>query len=186
MQVTRHISITGGALKQWFVAQCYDSACVGLMWWAGLVFLHVPWAPFWGIVAAALQFIPQFGAVLAVFGPAIAALFANGPMGMVYVLILYAAVVVIDGLLLQPVIMKRKVRVPIWASLVVPLPLSFMFGFWGLLLAAPLLAVIYAYRAIGKREREIPRQTPAGQVISGGQLISPGGPTSEAVEPREL
>ncbi len=177
MQFSRHISITGGALGRWFVAQCYDSICVGLLWWAGLVFLHVPWAPFWGLLAALLQFIPQFGTVMSLLGPAVAALIANGFMGVVYVLILYGAVVVIDGLILQPIIMKRTVRVPIWASLVVPIVLSLMFGFWGLLLAAPLLAVIYAYRALGKRSPPgIPHQTPPGQEITGGQLISPGGP----------
>ena len=83
-----------------------------------------------------------------------------------------------DGLLLQPVIMRRTARVPIWASLIVPILLSLVFGFWGLLLAAPLLAVIFAYRAHGKEARQrCPRQTPPGQVITGGRLISPGAPT---------
>lgn len=184
MQVSRHISITGGALKQWFIAQCYDSACVGLLWWAGLAFLHVPWAPFWGIVAGMLQFIPQVGTVMAVMGPAVVALFANGVMSFVYVLILYGAIVIVDGLVLQPLIMKRTVRVPIWASLVVPIILSLMFGFWGLLLAAPLLAVIYAYRAIakGRTTTSVPRQTPPGQEITGGQLISPGGQADDLAD----
>jgi predicted PurR-regulated permease PerM len=135
------------------------------------------------VLAALLQFIPQFGTVMSLLGPAIAALIANGFMGVVYVLILYAAVVVIDGLLLQPIIMKRTVRVPIWASLIVPIVLSLMFGFWGLLLAAPLLAVIYAYRALGKGSApKIPQQTPPGQEITGGELISPGGPTEKIAD----
>lgn len=183
VQFSRHISITGGAIGRWFVAQCYDSICVGLLWWAGLEFLHVPWAPLWGVLAGLLQFVPQFGAVISLLGPAMAALIANGFMGVVYVLILYAAVVVIDGLVLQPLIMKRTVRVPIWASLVVPIVLSLMFGFWGLLLAAPLLAVIYAYRALGKnRGPVVPRQTPPGQDITGGQLISPGGASEKIAD----
>jgi predicted PurR-regulated permease PerM len=183
VQFSRHISITGGAIGRWFVAQCYDSVCVGLLWWAGLAFLHVPWAPLWGILAALLQFIPQFGTVMALLGPSVAALIANGFMSVVYVLILYAAIVVIDGLVLQPLIMKRTVRVPIWASLVVPIVLSVMFGFWGLLLAAPLLAVIYAYRALAKpRAPSAPRQTPAGQEITGGLLISPGGPAENIAD----
>jgi predicted PurR-regulated permease PerM len=179
MPFSRHVTITGGAIKLWFVAQCYDSICVGALWWVGLTLLHVPWAPFWGFVAAVLQFIPQFGAVMAIMGPLVVALFALGPMGLVYVLILYGVIVVIDGLLLQPLIMKRTVRVPIWASLIVPLALSLMFGFWGLLLAAPLLAVIYAYRALGARPAGPPHQTPPGQEITDGQLISPGGPARD-------
>jgi len=177
MAFSRHISITGQALKRWFVAQCYDSLAVGALWLAGLLYLHVPFAPFWAVLAAVLQFIPHFGPVLAFFGPAVAALFSDGLEGVLYVLILYGIVIVTDGLLLQPMIMRRTARVPIWASLIVPILLSLFLGFWGFVLAAPLLAVIFAYRAYGKSRAQpgIPRQTPPGKVISGGQLISPGG-----------
>lgn len=178
MRISHHVTLTGTALKRWFIAQCYDSLAVGALWAAGLWFLHVPFAPFWGVIAAGLQFIPQFGTVLSFFGPAIAALFTDEPLERVlYVLILYGVIVVVDGLVLQPLIMRRTARIPIWASLIVPILLSLFFGFWGLLLAAPLLAVLFTYRAYNKSRVQpaIPRQTPPGQVITGGQLISPGG-----------
>lgn len=177
MQFSSHVNITGGALKRWFVAQCYNSLAIGALWWAGLWYLHVPFAPFWAILAAGLQFIPHFGPVLAFFGPALAALISDGFEGLLYVFILYGVVVVVDGLVLQPLIMRRTARVPIWASLIVPILLSLAFGFWGLLLAAPLLAVVFAYRSHikGRAQPQIGRQTPPGQVITGGQLISPGG-----------
>jgi len=48
------------------------------------------------------------------------------------------------------------------------------------LLAAPLLAVVFAYRALEKkRQPEAARQTPPGQVITGGRLISPEEPMAE-------
>jgi predicted PurR-regulated permease PerM len=175
MQFPRHINLTGTALRRWFVAQCYDSAAVGALWWVGLDYFHVPWAPFWAILAALLQFIPHFGPAMALMGPALVALFAGGFLQFAYVLILYAGIVALDGLLLQPVIMRRTARVPIWASLFVPILLTLLFGFWGLLLAAPLLAIIFTYRAYHRQGAAIvPRQTPPGQVITGGTLISPG------------
>ena len=61
-------------------------------------------------------------------------------------LALYAGIVLAEALLLQPVLMKRRARVPIWASLAVPLVLGSLFSFWGIFLAPPLLAVIFAYR----------------------------------------
>jgi len=80
------------------------------------------------------------------------------------VFILYGGIVVIDELLLQPVIMRRTAQVPIWTSLIVPIPLSILLGFRGLLLAAPLLAVIFAYRAHWKRaDTSMPRRTPPDQ-----------------------
>jgi predicted PurR-regulated permease PerM len=183
MQVSRHINITGGALRDWFVAQIYDSICVGLLWWAGLSFLHVPWAPFWAVLAAVFQFIPHFGPVLTFVGPALAAILGVGLETFLWVLALYGVIIVVDGLLLQPLIMRRTAKVPIWASLSVPLLLSFMLGFWGLLLAAPLLAVIFAYRAIAKKreaERNTPRQTPPGREITGGVLLEPEEPAHRA------
>lgn len=178
MQVSRHFQITGSALKQWFIGQCYDSACVGLLWWAGLTFLQVPFAIFWALLAALFQFIPQFGAVLGVIGPLIAAVFVSWETAL-YVLIVYGAIVVIDGLVLQPLIMRRQTRVPIWASLFIPILLSLFFGFWGFVIAAPLLAVVFAYRALWKTSGRpgVPQQTPPGQVITGGRLIDPGSST---------
>jgi len=179
MPFSRHINITGGALRRWFIAQCYDAAAVGALWWLGLDYLHVPWAPFWAVLAAVLQFVPHFGPVFAAMGPLLVALFAVGLEQFLYVLILYGGIIVVDGLLLQPIIMRRTARVPIWASLIVPIVLSFIFGFWGLLLAAPLLAIIFAYRSLNKRDAgtRAPQQTPPGQVITGGRLVSPGAPT---------
>src|SRR5271165_6001900 len=178
MPVSRHVHLTGAALKQWSLGQCYDSACVGLLWFAGLTFLQVPFAVFWALLAILFQFIPQFGAVLSVIGPLIAAAFVSWETSL-YVLFLYGAIVVIDGLLLQPLIMRRQTRVPIWASLIVPILLSIFFGFWGLLVAAPLLAVAFAYRSVAKAgdKPRIAQQTPSGQVITGGRLIDPGAPT---------
>jgi predicted PurR-regulated permease PerM len=178
MQFSKHIHITGGALRSWFVAQCYDSVCVGLMWWGGLAYLHVPWAPFWAVLAGLFQFVPHFGPVLTFVGPALAAILGGGLDAFLWVLGLYGAIVLVDGLILQPLIMRRTAKVPIWASLTVPIVLSLMLGFWGLLLAAPLLAVIFAYRAIAKKRADaaaaasMPSQTPPGQEITGGVLLS--------------
>jgi predicted PurR-regulated permease PerM len=73
------------------------------------------------------------------------------PLG---VLILYAAIVLLDGLLLQPYIMRRTAKVPIWASLLAPIVLGVLWPFWGVLVAAPLLAVMYAYRARHEKSQQ--------------------------------
>jgi len=59
---------------------------------------------------------------------------------------LYALIAVTDGFLLQPYFMKRTAKVPILASIFFPVVLGIFFSFWGVLVAAPLLALIYAYR----------------------------------------
>lgn len=95
-----------------------------------------------------LQIVPHLGPILGLLCPLIAASIAwrdwEHPL---YVLILYAVIVVIDGLLLQPYIMRRTAKVPIWASILAPIVLGIVWPFWGVLVAAPLLAVVYAYKA---------------------------------------
>jgi predicted PurR-regulated permease PerM len=147
MEIREHAQITGGALKRWFIAQLQDAACVALLWLVGLLIIGVPWAPLWAVLAALLQFIPHLGPVLSLVGPAIFAVASGGFMRLIYVFILYAVVAVVDGLVLQPYIMRRTARVPIWASILAPIVLGLIFNFWGVLLAAPLLAVFYAYRS---------------------------------------
>jgi predicted PurR-regulated permease PerM len=148
MNLGEHFRITGGALKNWLVAQIQDSIAVGALWLIGLYVLRVPWAPVWAGLAAVLQVVPHLGPVLGLIGPVLAATLRwqdwEHPL---YVLMLYAAIAVIDGFVLQPYIMKRNARVPIWASLLTPIVLGILIPFWGVLLAPPLLAVVYAYKA---------------------------------------
>ncbi|HEX6466586.1 MAG TPA: AI-2E family transporter [Terriglobales bacterium] len=147
MRVHPHLRTTGHALKQWFVAMLYDALAVGSMWLIGLLILRVDFALFWALIAGLCQFVPNVGSVIAVIGPALAAAFDGGWERFIYVLMLYAIIVVIDGLFLQPYLMKKSTRVPIWASIISPILLGILIPFWGVLLAAPLLAVVYAFKS---------------------------------------
>jgi predicted PurR-regulated permease PerM len=148
LNVGDHIRTTGSALKNWAIAQVQDSLAVGVLWLVGLYVLHVPFAPLWAGIAAVFQIVPHLGPVLGLLGPVLAATITwkdwRHPLG---VLIVYACVVTIDALLLQPYLMRRTAKVPIWASILAPIVLGILWPFWGVLVAAPLLAVLYAYKA---------------------------------------
>lgn len=157
MEMHSHIRVSGRALKRWFIAQCIDSLLVGVMWLVGLLLLGVPWAPLWALLAAGFHFIPHIGSVLALFGPLCATLIeGNSWQGALYLLVLYAAVMLIDGLLIQPALMHRASKVPLWASIIVPVVLGYFFSVWGVLLSAPLLAVFFALRRHRAQSRELP------------------------------
>ncbi len=145
-QFYEHLRTTGVALKRWLLVQTYDALSVAVLWLAGLLIIGVPLAPVWAVLGGMLQFIPHLGPVLALIGPAITAAITGGGTRFLYVLILYAVIVVIEGLFLQPIFMKRTAKVPLWASLLAPIVLGLIFSFWGVVIAAPLLAVIYAFR----------------------------------------
>jgi predicted PurR-regulated permease PerM len=145
MDLEDHLRRIGGALWAWLVARTWDSLVLGAVWWAGLRLLHVPLAPLWAVLAALLQFVPHIGPVVALVGPAIAAAISGGEDRFFLVLILYSGITILNGLLLEPLFFKRVAHIPIWASLLVPIALGLVFSFWGVILAAPLLAVYYSY-----------------------------------------
>jgi predicted PurR-regulated permease PerM len=155
MDFRGHLSTAGGALKNWAVAQLQDSIAIGLFWLIGLSIIHVPLAPLWAVIAAIVQIVPHFGPILGLLGPVLTATIKwmdwQHPLA---VLGLYAAVAVLDGLLLQPYLMRRTAKVPIWVSVLAPIALGIIWPFWGILVAPPLLAVIYAYRA--RRKASLP------------------------------
>lgn len=148
MDLGDHLRLTAGALKNWALAQLLDSLTVGVLWLIGLYILHVPLAPLWAVIAALLQIVPHLGPVLGLLGPILTATIKwmdwKHPLG---VLALYVIIALLDGLLLQPYIMRRTAKVPIWASITAPIVLGILWPFWGVLAAAPLLALVYAYRA---------------------------------------
>ena len=148
MNLNEHARITVSALKHWFVAQLQDSLAVAVLWAIGLSFVHVPWPWLWALIAALFQFVPHLGPILGTIGPVMAAAWRWGDWEHpLYVLIVYAVIVVIDGLGLQPYLMRRSAKVPIWASILVPIVLGVVWPFWGILVAPPLLAIVYAYKA---------------------------------------
>src|SRR5215471_5266289 len=145
------IRTTGSALKHWFIAMCYDAVCVAGIWFVGLLIIGIPsiLALLWAVLGGLLQFIPNFGPVIAVIGPAFTAAVMSGFSDftrLIYVLILFAVLLVVDGLFLQPYLMKRTAKVPFWISLIAPIVLGIIIPFWGVLLAPPLLAIIYAFK----------------------------------------
>ena len=143
-----HARLTSKALKNWAIAQLQDSLAVGILWWIGLYVLHVRLALLWAFLAAFLQIIPHLGPALALIGPVLAAaVWWQDWTHLIGVLVLYAIIAVVDGLLLQPYIMRRTAKVPIWASVLAPIILGILWPFWGVLVAPPLLAVVYAYKA---------------------------------------
>src|ERR1700761_1537569 len=142
-----HLRTAGRALVNWWRAVTIEGLCVAVLWLGGLLLIHVPLAPVWALVAGLMTLVPNFGGVIALLGPAFSILVSQGSMYRLCMLLgMYAAIVIVDQLLIQPMVMKRVTRVPIWASILAPIVLGIVIPFWGILLAPPLLAVIYAFR----------------------------------------
>ena len=103
-----------------------------------------------GSIVILLAFDVELALLTFLIFPVLAVLFSGHDMYRLgLVLGLYALIVVIDQLVLQPLILKRVTRIPIWASILVPIAMGIIIPFWGVLLAPPLLAVVYAFKGSG-------------------------------------
>ena len=143
-----HLRTAGTALVGWWRAATLDALIVGVLWLIGLELIHVPLAPFWALLGAALQIIPVYGSMLALVGPVLSVFFKGSDdwwrLGLV--LGLYGLIVALEGLVIGPYVLHRTTRVPWWAAFLGPILLGIVIPFWGVLLAPPLLAVIFAFR----------------------------------------
>jgi predicted PurR-regulated permease PerM len=143
----QHLRTAGTALVNWWRAVSIEALCVAVLWLIGLEILRVPLAPAWALVAGLMAFVPNIGGVIALIGPVFCILVTGKDLErLAFLLGIYAIIVVIDQLVLQPWLMKKTTRVPIWASILVPIVLGIVIPFWGVLLAPPLLAIVYAFR----------------------------------------
>ena len=139
----------GTALAGWWRATTLDALFVVVMWLVGLWIIGVPWGPFWALIAAFCQFVPGIGTSIAACGPAIAAAFASSDTDfdkLWWTLGLFAVIAIVDGALVQPLLLKRTTRVPWWAAVLGPILGGVLLPFWGVLLAPPILAVVFAFR----------------------------------------
>jgi predicted PurR-regulated permease PerM len=148
----QHLRTAGTALVNWWRAVSIEALCVAVLWLIGLEILRVPLAPAWALVAGLMAFVPNVGGVIALIGPTFSILVTGKDLErLAFLLGIYAIIVVIDQLVLQPWLMKKTTRVPIWASILVPIVLGIVIPFWGVLLAPPLLAIVYAFRKPKRR-----------------------------------
>ncbi len=133
---------TGKGLRGWMVGQAVSSLVVGVLTWIGLELLGVPAAGGLAIIAGLLDIIPMIGPVIAGV-PAVLLAFTVSPMTALWTLLLFLGIQQLQGNFLQPMIQKHAVNVPPAVLLFSVLAAGLLFGFLGVMLAAPLTIVAF-------------------------------------------
>lgn len=147
---------TGTGLRGWMVGQAISSLLVAALTWIGLWLLGVPAAGGLGVIAGLLDIIPMVGPIIAGV-PAVLLAFTVSPLTALWTLLLFLAIQQLQGNFLQPMIQKHAVDIPPALLLFAVLAFGLLFGFLGVLLAAPLTIVsfilvrrIYVEAILGK------------------------------------
>ncbi len=130
----------GGVLRWWLVGKLLSMTIVGVMTTLGLWLLNVPLALAFGLIAAALTFVPNIGPVLSVVPPALLAL-TDEPRTAAYVVALYLAIQTIESYAITPIIQRRTVSLPPALTITAQVALGLLVGPLGVAVATPLTAV---------------------------------------------
>ena len=148
----------GETLRWWLIGKALSMLIVGVAVFIGLAALGVPLAAALALIAALLDFIPNIGPLLAFIPAALFALL-DGPTQVLYVAILYGAIQTIESYLLTPLIERRTVELPPALALTALVAAALLFGWLGLLLAAPataallvLVQMVYLEDTLGERK----------------------------------
>jgi predicted PurR-regulated permease PerM len=133
------LSATATTLRRWLLMQMIAMVAIGAVTTVALLLLDVKAAIALGIIAGLLEFIPYVGPILSA-APAIAMAVVDGPEKALYVTLAYVAIQQLEGVVLQPLLMKEGLELPPVITILGQALFSLVFGFMGLMLAVPLLA----------------------------------------------
>lgn len=135
------LAAVGYTLRWWLIGQLIVMSVVGLLTTTGLWLLGVPMSFLLGVLAFLLDAIPNFGPIIAAL-PAILMSLVESPQKALYVALLYIAVQQFEGMVVSPLVLQRTISLPPVLTISAQVFMAVVAGPLGVLLAAPLTAVV--------------------------------------------
>lgn len=134
------MSEIAATLSQWLAGKLLSMLVVGVASTVGLLLLDLPLALVLGILAGVLDFVPYVGPIMAGV-PAVLVAFSESPATALYVVLLFVFIQTAEGYLLLPLVERRTVSLPPALTIMMQALLGAMWGFGGVALATPIVAV---------------------------------------------
>ena len=131
------------ALRAYIVGQLLTMSVLAAMTAAGLYFLNVPYWLTFGVFTGLVAIIPFFGTLFSTTLPALFVLGApGGGTRALYVLLLGVVVHLIEGNLVSPLVMSKKIDMPPVLTITAVLVIGKLLGPLGLVVALPTLVTV--------------------------------------------
>ena len=125
----------------WIVGQLIAMVFIGVATSVALWVMGIPLALALGVIAAVLNFIPNFGPILATIPAGLVALM-QGPAALVWVIIIYIIIQAVQNHVVMPVTMQAAVELPASILMLAQVFMWYWAGLLGLALSPALAAVV--------------------------------------------
>jgi predicted PurR-regulated permease PerM len=141
----------GHTLRWWLVGQGFAMVLIGVSTTIVLLLFGIPLALVIGLIVGLLGFIPYLGPILGVVPVALVA-GTEGATTLLYVLLTYTGVQMLEGYIATPMIHERTVYLPPVFTIITQILLGVTLGIKGFVLATPLAAVLLVMSRFYRRD----------------------------------
>jgi len=157
-RVRQVIDESGDGLQRWLLGALLAGAFIGLLTSVGLMVIGVPLAFTLGIITGLLTMIPNFGPIASMVPPLLLAT-SQGPRAMLWVVLLYLGVQLLESNVVSTIIQRRSVKLAPNIIMASQLLFGLFAGVAGLIVATPFLVAasvavkrLYIEDILGDRE----------------------------------
>jgi predicted PurR-regulated permease PerM len=135
------ISDLGDGLKKWLKGQIFAMFAIFILTAITLLILGMPLWLVLALIAGILNFIPNFGPLIAMI-PAVLIGLMQSPTTAIIVAGSYILIQTLESSIITPSIQKKMINMPPALIIIAQLLVAPLTGFWGLLLATPLMLIV--------------------------------------------
>lgn len=128
-------------LKGWLKVQLIGMVFIGIATAIGLMIVGIPMVLTLALIAAIFNFIPNFGMLLALI-PAVLIGLTHGMGTALVIVCIYTFIQFLQNAIQQPLVQTKMINIPPALSITSQIALGLLVGFWGILLATPVLIIL--------------------------------------------
>lgn len=128
-------------LEKWLKGQIIGFFFIAVFTGIGLWIIGIPLILTLALIAGLLNFIPNFGPIIALVPAGLLALM-QGPTTAIIVLCMYTFIQIVQSAVTQPLIQQKMVNIPPALTIISQVAFGLIAGFWGVLLATPIVAIL--------------------------------------------
>lgn len=128
-------------LRKWLKGQIFGFFFIAVLTGIGLLILGMPLVLTLALIAGILNLIPNFGPIIALI-PAVLLALTKGTTTVIIIICIYTFIQIIQSAVTQPLIQKKMISIPPALVIMGQVAMGTLGGFWGVLLAAPIVASI--------------------------------------------